>query len=41
MTTFSDPTILKFWFRGIQFAAGDIDVATAGKENPANDHGAN
>ena len=41
MTTFSDPAILKFWFRGIQFAAGDIDVATAGKENPANDHGAN
>jgi type 1 glutamine amidotransferase len=23
MTTFSDPTILKFWLRGIQFAAGD------------------
>ena len=27
-STFADPTILKFWLRGIQFAAGDIDAAT-------------
>ncbi|MEI7945493.1 MAG: ThuA domain-containing protein [bacterium] len=26
ISTFSDPTVLKFWLRGIQFAAGDIDV---------------
>jgi hypothetical protein len=30
MTTFSDPTILKFWLRGIQFAAGDFPETTAG-----------
>ena len=28
VSTFADPTILKFWLRGIQFAAGDIDAAT-------------
>ena len=27
-SAFADPTILKFWLRGIQFAAGDIDAAT-------------
>ena len=26
ITTFADPTVLKFWLRGIQFAAGDIEV---------------
>ena len=41
MTTFFDPAILKFWLRGVQFAAGDIDAVTAEKENPANDHGKN
>jgi len=34
MTTFSDPTILKFWLRGIQFATGDIEAATAGSVSP-------
>ena len=36
MSTFSDPAILKFWLRGIQFAAGDIDAisdGTAGQKN--------
>jgi hypothetical protein len=33
MPTFADPTILKFWLRGIQFAAGDISAATAGSES--------
>lgn len=28
MSTFADPTVLKFWLRGIQFAAGDIAAAT-------------
>ncbi len=28
-STFSNPTILKFWLRGIQFAAGDIEAETA------------
>jgi hypothetical protein len=32
MTTFSDPAILKFWLRGIQYAAGDISVATTPSE---------
>jgi uncharacterized protein len=32
MSTFADPTILKFWLRGIQFVAGDIAAATAGSE---------
>jgi type 1 glutamine amidotransferase len=27
MTTFADPTILKFWLRGIQYAAGDMAMA--------------
>lgn len=26
--TFAHPTILKFWFRGIRFATGDVDAAT-------------
>ena len=30
ISTFSDPTILNFWLRGIQFATGDIDAATDG-----------
>ena len=30
-STFPDPTVLKFWLRGIQFATGDIEAATAGK----------
>jgi hypothetical protein len=34
ISTFADPTVLKFWLRGIQFAAGDIGAATAGSENP-------
>ena len=34
MTTYSDPAILKFWLRGVQFAAGDIAAATAGSESP-------
>jgi uncharacterized protein len=33
-STFSDPTVLKFWLRGIQFATGDIEAATAGGESP-------
>ncbi len=35
LSTFADPTVLKFWLRGIQFAAGDIAVATAGSDSPA------
>jgi len=31
MSTFADPTILKFWLRGIQFAAGDIDTQEKAK----------
>jgi type 1 glutamine amidotransferase len=27
-STFADPTILKFWLRGIQFVTGDIDAET-------------
>jgi len=27
-STFCDPTILKFWLRGIQYATGDINAAT-------------
>ena len=27
-STFANPTILKFWLRGIQFATGDINAAT-------------
>jgi uncharacterized protein len=28
MSTFADPTVLNFWLRGIQFAAGDIAAVT-------------
>ena len=35
MSTFADPTILKFWLRGIQFATGDIDAATSAGEKPS------
>ncbi|MCL5278358.1 MAG: ThuA domain-containing protein [Planctomycetes bacterium] len=28
MSTFADPTILKFWLGGIQFAVGDLEAAT-------------
>ncbi len=31
LSTFSDPTVLKFWLRGIQFATGDIQAETTGK----------
>ena len=31
ISTFADPTILKFWLRGIQFATGDIQAETNGK----------
>jgi len=31
MSTFADPTVLKFWLRGIQFATGDIEDETARK----------
>jgi len=34
LSTFADPTVVKFWLRGIQFATGDIQAATAGGENP-------
>ncbi len=34
-STFGDPTVLKFWLRGIQFAAGDIQTTTAPSENPS------
>jgi len=27
-SAFADPAVLKFWLRGVQFAAGDIDAAT-------------
>lgn len=30
-STFSDPTVLKFWLRGIQFATGDMDAETTEK----------
>lgn len=29
-STFSDPAVLKFWLRGIQFATGDIGATTIG-----------
>jgi type 1 glutamine amidotransferase len=29
ISTFSNPTILKFWLRGIQFATGDIEAETS------------
>lgn len=31
MSTFADPTVLKFWLRGIQFATGEIQPETTGK----------
>ena len=36
MTTFSDPAILKFWLRGIQYAAGDLDATTDGTAGQKN-----
>lgn len=32
LSTFADPTILQFWLKGIQFAAGDVNAATNGSE---------
>lgn len=38
VSTFADPTVLNFWLRGIQFVTGDIDDATAGREDATSRH---
>jgi type 1 glutamine amidotransferase len=41
MGTFADPVILKFWLRGIQFAAGDIEAATVGQASATSPQSSN